>query len=99
VQRLRTEYPFLRPGAIPPGAYPGTSEAVQTMLVDVLLLTRADVDDEIVRQLTGTLFEVLPDLAEQNEFLRLMDPRRAPATPIPLHPGAALYYRERELSR
>ena len=24
---------------------------------------------------------------------------RAPATPIPLHPGAARYYRQRELSR
>jgi TRAP-type uncharacterized transport system substrate-binding protein len=28
-----------------------------------------------------------------------MDPQRAPATVIPLHPGAARYYRERELSR
>jgi TRAP-type uncharacterized transport system substrate-binding protein len=24
---------------------------------------------------------------------------RAPATPVPLHPGAARYYRQRELSR
>ena len=32
-------------------------------------------------------------------FLKGMDPERAPATPIPLHRGAALYYRERELRR
>jgi TRAP transporter TAXI family solute receptor len=99
VQRLRSEYPFLRPGTIPAGTYPDVSRAVQTMLVDVLLLTRADLDDGLVRQLTSTLFEALPELAAQNEFLRQMDPQRAPATPIPLHPGAALYYRERELSR
>jgi TRAP-type uncharacterized transport system substrate-binding protein len=28
-----------------------------------------------------------------------MDPERAPATPVPLHQGATLYYRERELRR
>ena len=69
------------------------------MLVDVLLLTRQDLDDELVRRLTSALFDVLPQLAASHDFLRLMDARRAPATPIPLHPGAALYYRERELSR
>jgi TRAP transporter TAXI family solute receptor len=99
VQRLRAEYPFLRPGTIPAGTYPGEPQAVQTMLVDVLLLTREGVDEALVRRLTNALFDVLPELAAKNDFLRLMDPQRAPATPIPLHSGAALYYRERELSR
>jgi len=99
VQRLRSEYPFLRPGTIPAGTYQKVPHAIQTMLVDVLLLTRDDLDDELVRRLTSALFDVLPQLAASNDFLRLMDARRAPATPIPLHSGAALYYRERELSR
>ena len=29
----------------------------------------------------------------------LIDPEQAPATPIPLHPGAARYYREREITQ
>lgn len=99
VRRLRSDYPFLRPGTIPAGTYKKEPRAIQTMLVDVLLLTREGLDDELVRRLTGALFDVLPQLAASNDFLRLMDPRRAPATPIPLHAGAALYYRERELSR
>jgi uncharacterized protein len=99
VQRLRSDYPFLRPGTIPAGTYPGEAREVQTMLVDVLLLTREGLDEELVRRLTGVLFDVLPTLAAENDFVRLMDVQRAPATPIPLHPGAALYYRERELSR
>jgi uncharacterized protein len=99
VQRLRTEYPFFRPGVIPGGTYPGETQPVQTMLVDVLLLSRAGVDDALMRRLTSALFGALPALAASNDFLRLMDPNRAPATPIPLHRGAALYYRERELSR
>jgi TRAP transporter TAXI family solute receptor len=99
VKRLRQAYPFLRPGVIPANTYPAEPRAVETMLVDVLLLTREDLDEELVHRLTTALFEVLPDLAVKNDFLKLTDPERAPATPIPLHAGAALYYRERELSR
>jgi TRAP transporter TAXI family solute receptor len=99
VRRLRSEYPFLRPGTIPAGTYQQGAGPIPTMLVDVLLLTREGLDDELVRRLTSALFEVLPQLAATNDFLRLMDTRRAPATPLPLHAGAALYYRERELSR
>jgi TRAP transporter TAXI family solute receptor len=99
VRRLRSEYPFLRPGTIPAGTYQKGAGPIPTMLVDVLLLTREGLDDELVRRLTSALFDVLPQLAASNDFLRLMDTRRAPATPLPLHAGAALYYRERELSR
>jgi TRAP transporter TAXI family solute receptor len=99
VRRLSVDYPFLRPGSIPSGTYKMEPRPIQTMLVDVLLLTRVDLDEEIVRRLTSALFDVLPQLSSSHDFLRLMDIRRAPATPIPLHAGAALYYREQELSR
>lgn len=99
VRRLRSEYPFLRPGAIPGGTYPGEAQAISTLQVDVLLLCREDLDEALVRRLTGALFDILPTLASSHDFLRLMELQRAPATPIALHPGAALYYRERELSR
>jgi uncharacterized protein len=99
LQRLRADYPFLRPGAIPAATYAGVPQPVATLLVDVLLVTRADLDDELVRQLTSALFEILPDLAGRFPYLGLMNMQRAPASPIPLHPGAALFYRERELSR
>ena len=69
------------------------------MLVDALLLTREGLDEGLVRRLTSALFDVLPELATHNDFLRRMDPTRAPATPIPLHSGAALFYRQMELSR
>jgi TRAP transporter TAXI family solute receptor len=99
LQRLREEYPFLRPAVIPPGTYPGMLRPVQTLLVDVLLVCRADLDERLVRRLTGALFEILPGLSSTHEFLRLIDLDRTPATPIALHPGAALYYREKELGR
>jgi TRAP transporter TAXI family solute receptor len=98
-QRLRVEYPFLQPTTIPPGTYPGQSQPVHTLQESVILLCRDDLDDVVVREITAALFKVLPRLAVSGDFLKLVDVRRAPATPIPLHPGAAWYYRERELSR
>ena len=71
----------------------------QTLSIDIVLLTRKDLDAALVRQLTAALFHMLPRLTSELDFLKGMDPERAPATPIPLHRGATLYYRERELRR
>lgn len=59
----------------------------------------AAIDAGLVRRLTAALFEMLPRLSAQLDFLHDMDPEHAPATPVPLHQGATLYYRERELRR
>ena len=99
VDRLRTTYPFFRSDIIPAGAYPGQHEPVQTLAVDVVLLARTGLDPAIVRRLTDGLFRMLPQLSSDLPFVKGMEPERAPATPVPLHPGAALYYRERELTR
>ncbi len=99
VNRLRTMYPFFRSEIIPAGSYRGVDQPVHTLSVDVVLLTRASLDDAVVRRLTEGLFQMLPQLSAELPFLKGMEPERAPATPVPLHPGAALYYRERELRR
>jgi uncharacterized protein len=99
INRLRDEYPFLRPALIPRGTYPGQSQPVQTVGVDDLLICRSGLEEPLVYDLTKRFFEVLPSLTASQQSLRLMDLERAPATPIPLHDGAARYYRERELSK
>jgi TRAP transporter TAXI family solute receptor len=99
VDRLRTMYPFFRSEIIPAGAYRGMDQPVHTLSVDVVLLARAGLDDAIVRRLADGLFRMLPLLNAELPFLKGMVPERAAATPVPLHPGAALYYRERELRR
>jgi TRAP transporter TAXI family solute receptor len=99
VDRLRLEYPFLKVVRIPAGTYPGHARDIHTVGVDALLVCRVTLDETLVYRLTKALFDALPDLADRLGLLRSMDPNRAPATPIPLHVGAARYYRERELSR
>jgi TRAP-type uncharacterized transport system substrate-binding protein len=41
-------------------------------------------------------FDTLPELSASDWQLRQMDVENAPATLVPLHKGAARYYREQE---
>ena len=94
IDRLRVYYPLLRRMLIPRGTYPAQAVPVHTIGVDLLLVCRADLDKNLVYELTRAYFEETPE-----DVRRQTDPQRAPAVVIPLHPGAARYYREREVSR
>lgn len=65
----------------------------------MLIVCRRDLDERTVYRLTEQLFNVFPRLARVEATLRFLNLDEAPATPIPLHKGAARYFRERELSR
>lgn len=99
VDRLLRDYPFLQRSVIPRGTYDGQTGSVHTIGVDCLLLCRSDLDETLVHDLTEHLFEVLPTLASYQTSLRFMDLEQAAAAPVPLHEGAARYYREREFLR
>lgn len=93
VEQLRTRHPFLKPALLPADTYPNQRKAVHTVGVDLLLVCRADMDEDVVYRLLEAFFARRPGAAPPADF------ERAPATPIPLHPGAARYYRQRELER
>jgi TRAP transporter TAXI family solute receptor len=96
IETIRTHHPFLRSTAVPAGMY-GNHPEIETVGGDMLLACRADLPDELVYWITRTLFESLPELAKSLPTLRQIDPEHVQATPVPLHPGAATFYREREL--
>ena len=92
VEEMRTQYPYLKRTLIVSGTYPNQTEAVHTIGVDLVIVCRADLDEDVVYRLLDAYFATRPAKTPPNL-------ERAPATPIPLHPGAARYYRQRELSR
>jgi uncharacterized protein len=96
-RRIRVDYPFLKPAVIPRGTYAGQTTDVQTVGVDNVLVCREDLPEDVVYQLTKAFFAALPELSRVHAAVSLIDADQAPATPIPLHPGAARYYREREI--
>ncbi|MFN7917349.1 MAG: TAXI family TRAP transporter solute-binding subunit [Vicinamibacterales bacterium] len=97
VDELRREYPFLKLASVSAEMYPDLVTDVHTIGVDGVLICRRDLDQGIVYDLTRHLFETWRG-ADGRNALGALDVAEAAATPIPLHPGAARYYRERELS-
>ena len=99
VEKLRRESPFVRVVMIPRDIYPGQDRIIPTVGIDMLIVCRRDLDEKLVYRLTEQLFTVFPRLARVEATMRFLNLEEAPATPIPLHPGATRYFRERELSR
>lgn len=99
VDRIRTDYPFVKPMLIPSGTYAGQDRDLDTLGVDNILVCRDDLPEDLVYRLTKVLYESLGALEGKDAAARLIDPEEGPTTPIPLHPGAARFYREREILR
>jgi len=99
VNELRSNWPFLRPVTVPAGQLAGQEKPIETLGSEWLLVCRSDLSEEVVYQLTREFFAELPAMARDHGEAALIDPEQAPATPIPLHAGAARYYREREILR
>lgn len=97
IGELLRAQPFLHPATIPGSGGPGRKGDLETVGIDALLVCRDDVADDVVYQFTREFFAALPMLAQTNPEAANVDVEGAPATPIPLHPGAARYYREREV--
>lgn len=83
---------------IPANTYKGQDKPVQTAAVINYLVTHSGVSDDLAYQMTKLVFENLPDLATAHSAAKEITLAAAPkGSPIPLHPGAERYYREKGL--
>jgi TRAP transporter TAXI family solute receptor len=81
---------------IPAGTYSGQDTPVSTAAVQNFLVTRADANDDLVYEMTKAMFENLPEMAAAHaaaRSIKLED--AAKGSPVPLHPGAVRYYKEK----
>jgi TRAP transporter TAXI family solute receptor len=83
------------PYTIKAGTYPGQGADIQTVAQPNFLAVNASVDDNHVYLLTKTMYENLPFLQAIHPATKVMAVEQAMAgLPVPLHPGAAKYYKE-----
>jgi TRAP transporter TAXI family solute receptor len=81
---------------IPAGTYDGQAEDVPTAAVINFLVTHDGVSDDLAYAMTKELFENLPDLvAAHKAAADIKLETAARDMPIPLHPGAEKYYKEK----
>ena len=89
--------PFI-PGTIPAETYKGQTTAVSTTAIVNYLVTRKDVSDATAYQMTKLFYENLPALVAAHSAAKDINVKDAASNPpLPLHPGAAKYYKEKSL--
>ena len=64
-----------------------------------MLTTTLSMSERLACKAVGLARSTYRRLPVAQTSARLIDLVNAPATPVPLHPGAARYYRERDLFR
>lgn len=90
---LQAKYPFYVPVTVPRDTYAGQAEDVTIASITAVIIAARDLEDDLVYQLTRTLFEKSGELIHAKA--RELDPVFAVSgVPCPIHPGAARYYKE-----
>ncbi|MCG8542094.1 MAG: TAXI family TRAP transporter solute-binding subunit [Clostridia bacterium] len=95
VEKLAEQYPFYSSEMIPGGTY-DDKEDVETAAVKTLLVTREDLSEELVYNITKTIFENLDTLIDTHSAAKKISLDKVKeGMPIPLHPGAEKYFKEK----
>jgi uncharacterized protein len=96
-EAMALKRPFLRPGRIPAGAFTGAANVpstdTPTAVVDRILVARADVPADAVRELTSFLFDHRLDLIIRFPLAAsIKQPEIGQGLTTALHAGARAYY-------
>lgn len=95
VDELAKKYPFYSSEPIPANTY-DDKEDVETAAVTTILVTRADMDETLVYNITKTIFENLDTLVSTHSAAKQISLDKVKTgMPIPLHPGAEKYFKEK----
>lgn len=94
----KASIPFFIRQVVPAGTYKGVDKDVKTVSVQAMLATREDISTDVIYRITKAMFENLDILLATHA--RAKDIKLTSALegmPIPLHPGAQKFYKEKGL--
>lgn len=98
INALCQQYSYYTPYTIAADVY-GADEDTQTVAVKATIIVKADLDEELVYNLTKGLFENLDAVAQAHAKGNEMSIEGAvEGVSVPLHPGAAKYFEEKGVS-
>lgn len=93
---LQKSYPVWTKYVVKAKTYPGQTVDIRTVAQPNFLACRPDLPEETVYLITKTIYEDLPFLINIHKATTAMSLERATlGLPVPLHPGAARYYKEK----
>jgi hypothetical protein len=110
INKLHGKFSYYAPVTLPPKAYPKQNNPVKTVAIISLWVTRADIDEKTIHDVTYNLFEKTPQLYREKKETASGAEMMAAAheqgknvtlenallgVTIPLHAGAYKYYKEK----
>ncbi len=96
LEAINNNYPVWTSFIIKAGTYPGQEKDINTIAQPNLLVVTKDTPEETVYLLTKTVYENLPFLNTVHKATKAMSLEKAiVGLPMPLHPGAAKFYKEK----
>ena len=99
MERAIAQYPYYSRVYIPQDLY-GAAEPATTLMVSNMVVVTADLDENVVYAITKTLLDNIQAIQESHPAARdLTLEGAAQGIPIPFHPGAERYLREKGVLR
>ena len=80
---------------IPAGSYDFLDRDIKTVTVVALLVADKDVPEDVIYEFLTVMFDNLDEIRAVHARAQDISLDKAPIVPIPLHPGAEKFYRER----
>lgn len=93
---LQAKYPWYAKYTIPAKTYPNQEKDIQTSAIKMVMFCRHDLTEDTVYKLTKSFWEHIDELGKAQKNLKGLKPADAvkDIANLPLHPGAAKYYKE-----
>jgi hypothetical protein len=93
---LVKKYPFYAKDMVPAGIYKGVDKDVPTVAVLAILVAKSELEEDIVYRITKAMFENIKTIEGAHAKGKEVKLEKALiGMPIPLHPGAAKFYKEK----
>lgn len=96
IGKLKEKYPWYTSYTIKAGTYPNQDQDINTSAIKMVMFCRGDLPEDVVYQLTKTLWEHMDELGQSQKSLQGLTAENAvkDIAGVPLHPGAEKYYKE-----
>ncbi len=92
--QLCEEYGYFGYGTIATTVYDNMPEECHTMFISNMVAVRADLDEELVYEMTKAIFENLDIIKSSHKAASGLTLESAVRVSIPMHPGAERYFKE-----
>ena len=89
-EAVKADASWFADDTIPAGTYSGVEEAIETVAVQAMIATNADVSADTVETVTAALFDNLDELSIKTDFITVDSAQDGMS--IELHEGAAAYF-------